>query len=428
MAYSVPPQTESQTIDGYGKDPWQPNGGLEGRVFNSRCPPPLTRETIIVSVLGPSDRGNNASPDTDGWLVSDFFLFHHLFRDTALEQHWLTCVSPATLISKYGQYTHGDPHSEDRRTVLDSTFEGELNDVEVFVRYATDIAQTLIRTELEGREQKEQEIQESPTYAAFCQAIHDILVNEIDVRADGNRGAFSAKDDLWDMAFEARSSFPMTYFQEKWQSLKVVPKGDYSSAGASGNTVVQAGSIRMSDTLTLPTAAARSALRNMAQKYFNSFPGDSSAATQHRVWVLCVDIVSNKNLPDSDLEFLSAALQFRLVKVVGMATLYKNHLGISFPDCDKFDISPYLARYRNDDKLRAKFSQIITMVLQKPLFEHNPWEGHYYDKGTKYLAIALFESNKSKDDVIACVKELARLKDERSNLQQTIRHVIQPAV
>lgn len=132
MAYSVPPQTESQTIDGYGKDPWQPNGGLEGRVFNSRCPPPLTRETIIVSVLGPSDRGNNASPDTDGWLVSDFFLFHHLFRDTALEQHWLTCVSPATLISKYGQYTHGDPHSEDRRTVLDSTFEGELNDVEVF--------------------------------------------------------------------------------------------------------------------------------------------------------------------------------------------------------------------------------------------------------------------------------------------------------
>ena len=63
------------------------------------------------------------------------------------------------------------------------------------------------------------------------------------------------------MAFEARSSFPMTYFQEKWQSLKVVPKGDYSSASASGDTVVQAGSIRMSDTLSLPTAAARSTMR-----------------------------------------------------------------------------------------------------------------------------------------------------------------------
>ena len=149
MAYSVPPQTESKTFGGYGKDHWQPYGGLKGRVFDSHCPLPVTRETI-VSVLGPSDRGNNTSPDADGWFVSDFFLFHHLFRDTAQEQHWLTYVSPATLLSKYGQYIHGDPSSEDRRIVLDSTFEGQLDDVEVLVTLCSENGSLLMSQTLQN--------------------------------------------------------------------------------------------------------------------------------------------------------------------------------------------------------------------------------------------------------------------------------------
>ena len=117
----------------YGKDKSQEEGGLLGRKFLSRCPPIVTPETIVIAVCGPTDAGSNASPLNNGWFVSDFFLYHHLFRNTAKEQHWMMCAKPADLIQKYHQYAHGDPRSAtNRRVVLDKSMLEDVEDVKVF--------------------------------------------------------------------------------------------------------------------------------------------------------------------------------------------------------------------------------------------------------------------------------------------------------
>lgn len=63
------------------------------------------------------------------WLISDFFLFHHLFRDTAKEQHWMMYTKPADLIKIYDHYAHGDPRSAERRVVLDESMLDDVADV-----------------------------------------------------------------------------------------------------------------------------------------------------------------------------------------------------------------------------------------------------------------------------------------------------------
>ena len=93
-------------MDSTSKSPVQPAlyGRLGGWEFISRCPPVVTLDTIIIAVCGPNDHEGNASPQKAGWFVSDFFLFHHLFRNTAKEQHWMMCVEPQELVRKYSQY------------------------------------------------------------------------------------------------------------------------------------------------------------------------------------------------------------------------------------------------------------------------------------------------------------------------------------
>ncbi|MCJ1410049.1 hypothetical protein MMC19_004134 [Ptychographa xylographoides] len=114
---------------GYNKQHGEPFNNLEGVVFDSRCPPDVAPDTIIVVVCGPNDFGDNAAPSKDGWLVSKFYMFHHLFRDTATEQHWLTCLDPRDLVEKYKEYVHGNPTTEDRKVVLDNSMLAEVMDV-----------------------------------------------------------------------------------------------------------------------------------------------------------------------------------------------------------------------------------------------------------------------------------------------------------
>lgn len=140
----------------FGKSEGVPYGGLENRVFNSRCPPVVTPDTIIIAVCGPNDYMKNASPKADGWFFSDFFLFHHLFRGTAKQQHWMTCVNPRNIIEKYGELAQGDPKSNERRIVLDKSMIDEVKDVlvfnghdllERFLSYVTDASKQVNNTE-----------------------------------------------------------------------------------------------------------------------------------------------------------------------------------------------------------------------------------------------------------------------------------------
>ena len=108
----------------------KPKCDLVEKWFSSRSPPDVNSDSTIIAVCGQNDYKNNAGPMADGWVFSEFYLFHHLFRGTAKRQYWLTCVNPTELSQKYNEYCYGDP--TDKRVVLDKTFAEEVNDVLVF--------------------------------------------------------------------------------------------------------------------------------------------------------------------------------------------------------------------------------------------------------------------------------------------------------
>lgn len=118
-----------------GKSDGAPYGGLDDRIFNSRCPPVVTPETIIVAVCGPNDWSGNAGPGADGWFFSDSFLFHHLYCGIAKQQYWMTCENPEDLIKKYSKFAYGDARTDDRRIVLDVSMKDDVKDVLVFTGY-----------------------------------------------------------------------------------------------------------------------------------------------------------------------------------------------------------------------------------------------------------------------------------------------------
>ena len=106
----------------------------QGLAFMSSCPPLVTVDTIIIAVCGANDFDNNASPQKDGWMFSDFYLFHHLLKRTAKQQYWMTCEDPRQLVDKYKHFSHGDSRGQIRRTVLDASLLDDVKDVMVYSR------------------------------------------------------------------------------------------------------------------------------------------------------------------------------------------------------------------------------------------------------------------------------------------------------
>lgn len=123
---------EPTQCGGVGRIEGEVCGGLQGRLFVSQCPPVVTPHTIIIAVCGPNDYMSNAALTQDGWFFSDFYLFHHPFKDTATRQYWLTCVSPNELVHKYKELAHGDPRSSGRRVVWEERMKNDVKDVLTF--------------------------------------------------------------------------------------------------------------------------------------------------------------------------------------------------------------------------------------------------------------------------------------------------------
>ncbi|KFY82082.1 hypothetical protein V500_10832, partial [Pseudogymnoascus sp. VKM F-4518 (FW-2643)] len=115
---------------------------LTGRAFlSTHSLPDIQPNTKIVGICGIGDwnEENNptmpgsAAPSQDGVFLSDFYMLHYLLKDVASDQVWLTCVSPESAVSKYGEYVHGDSRPNEigsRRVVLDESLLDGLNDVQ----------------------------------------------------------------------------------------------------------------------------------------------------------------------------------------------------------------------------------------------------------------------------------------------------------
>jgi hypothetical protein len=142
---------------------------LTGESFLSHCwLPDVKPNTKILGICGITDWNEEndpklpgaAAPNREGWHFADFYLFHHMLKEVASDQVWLTCVSPETAVEKYGRYVYGDyspKKVETRRVVLEESKLCELNDVKTVspeslldTALAT-ISKTCIEATAEGR-------------------------------------------------------------------------------------------------------------------------------------------------------------------------------------------------------------------------------------------------------------------------------------
>ncbi|KAI9775945.1 MAG: hypothetical protein M1816_005657 [Peltula sp. TS41687] len=86
-------------------------------IFVSQTLPDISPKSHIIGLVGTTDFEDAASPSEDGWFLSDFYLFNHLFKGLGSSRAWLTCLDPEFLIRKYTEYAHGNSYHT-RRIVL----------------------------------------------------------------------------------------------------------------------------------------------------------------------------------------------------------------------------------------------------------------------------------------------------------------------
>ncbi|KAI4191060.1 MAG: hypothetical protein L6R41_000375 [Letrouitia leprolyta] len=92
------------------------NENVQYASFNLHTPPDIIPKTRILAVCGPKQ--SVADPGKDGWFISDFWAFHHLFNGLTPNQCWMHCLDFDQLLSIYPPYLHGNPFKT-RKVVLD---------------------------------------------------------------------------------------------------------------------------------------------------------------------------------------------------------------------------------------------------------------------------------------------------------------------
>ena len=283
-------------------------------------------------------------------------------------------------------------------------------------RYATGVAEALIRTEIKELDltsDEGEEVQQSPTYTALVDTIHHILTKEVDVR-ESNYMSFSAKDDMWAMEWRERTGFPLSEYQKKWEALTPVQQGgsiDHS------RTV----SIRFSEGIALSPSKAHHRLLRLVHDYMQSNPGDSSAAKNHAVHSGCCSLLKGEELANWELEVLAGSLQYRLIAIMDKATEYKDRLGLDFPDCRDCDPTTY--KYTIKDQLLDKQLQDIDSMRADYDFFDTPeeHEGMPYNKGNMYLRLAFATSGWSNERVGQAMAAIMEMKSRLSVVYLTMR-------
>lgn len=91
----------------------------------THVPPDVPKNTRILAFLGIGQ--DTALPDTDGWFLSDFFAFYHLFQGLTPHQTWLHALDLESLLESCKRYLHGSPYGK-RKVVLDAKILQKIKD------------------------------------------------------------------------------------------------------------------------------------------------------------------------------------------------------------------------------------------------------------------------------------------------------------
>ena len=286
-------------------------------------------------------------------------------------------------------------------------------------RYATGVARALIRTELEGFSFVSDEgdaLHNSPSFAALISTVHSMLKEEVDPLIVSRGISFSAKDDGWDDEWRLRSGFPLTTHAEKWNALGEVEQGDYQQSGSSHRA-----SVDLLQSLTMSASQATHFASCKAWNYYRCSPGPDYMSGNHAVHSSCNKILNGNELSKDELVRLLGALTYRM-EIMNQATEYKEHLGLTFEDCQDVDVSALSDQMEMMDNNKVHlYEQVIKMVRTCELFdEPGDGEGMPYDKGEEYLAFAIIGSGWSLGKVRAALNTLARDRSLRGKEYWTV--------
>jgi hypothetical protein len=117
---------------------------------------------------------------------------------------------------------------------------------------------------------------------------------------------------------------------------------------------------------------------------------------------LCHLVLSDAEVPAQKLQFLTDILNYRLDRIITLATTYKNKLKLqnTFPDCKDFDILKYRREHASDKTKMARYSVIFSRITACNLFlEPSDSEGLEYAKGIEYLTAAMTEEGWNDDQI-----------------------------
>ncbi|KAI4120260.1 MAG: hypothetical protein LQ338_007149 [Usnochroma carphineum] len=94
----------------------QSNANVAFGTFNIHTPPDITSNTRIIACLGLNQ--DTIKPNHDGWFLSDFMAFWHIFNGLTKHQTWLHCLNLDAVVQAHTRYLHGNPYKQ-RKVVLD---------------------------------------------------------------------------------------------------------------------------------------------------------------------------------------------------------------------------------------------------------------------------------------------------------------------
>ncbi|KAL8856123.1 MAG: hypothetical protein Q9178_007248 [Gyalolechia marmorata] len=286
--------------------------------------------------------------------------------------------------------------------------------------WATAIKDSFVKMESERATQyapypvAEEGAPQSSTFAELAHVIHDTLLHEVDVGL-GHMHAirFAAQDDRWSQEWRQRSGIPLSRFKERWDMLQRLPPQQGIVRGARPAGGIEAiGSMSLEPPIKgsyglhpkFNKAQAIMVIRDLAHAYLSSFPGVLITGGNKETLVNSRRIMAGEVIPRWELDRLQEALTYRL-KVMKLATEYKNMLGLDFHDCHMFDLEEWEARAGTTATSRGKapeasgprwdtYQTFRSKVARAGLFpKPTPGQGWEFNKTWGYLAVAFVEAN-----------------------------------
>jgi hypothetical protein len=263
------------------------------------------------------------------------------------------------------------------------------------------------------------ELQITESYAEMGCLIHDHM-KQSDRFHDQHKISFAVQDDEWTKAWRERTGIPLAFFKEKWEELSVLPAqadgfsnrdpssaftGSFALADLSLSETRTGSTAPLTLTMTMPQIY--NIVRSLAAGYAKSFPGMDNLSINTAFHTNVRLLISGEERYENKMDALLTlgyTLSYRL-DCMTMGTYYKDILGLDYPDCTSCSIEGwtyplYESKQQEAKEKLSRYDKIKSLISAANIFSAaSDGQGYDYDKPEEYLAIALVESQKTREEV-----------------------------